>query len=209
MGPLVAALRRRLPGFEMHLHGPAPAPRPPLDEATRHNVEARLGHALPRSLVEIWTQIGNGGFGPGYGLLGLGPEGYPDDLGRPAEALYDMLRTRAEKPPHFRWPAGLFPICHTGCGILHCVDLATEDMVIWEPNLWDGRHSHASALFPTGRSLYVWFETWATGDTPSHWLNSDPATGRPRLAPMRPQKPAPRPRKPKADPKEPDLFAQG
>lgn len=209
MAPLIEALRRRLPGYDMHLHGPGPAPRAPLDPATLREVEELLGHTLPIILVEVWTQVGNGGFGPGYGLLGLGPDGYPDDLGRPADDVYRALRTRSEKPPHFRWPALMFPISHFGCGILHCVDLATEEMVIWEPNFWDGRHSFATALFPTGRSLTVWLEAWAEGNSPSDWLVTDPATGLPHPAPMQPAQPVPRPGKRRKDPRQPDLFSQG
>jgi hypothetical protein len=205
--PLVEALRLRLPGYEMHHHGPAPAPRAPLDPATLREVQGTIGHFLPPLLVDVWCGIGNGGFGPGYGLLGLGPGGYPDDRGQTADEVYLAFRTRSEKPPHFRWPIGIFPICHFGCAIYHCVDLATEEMVIWEPNTWDGRHSFATALFPTGRSLAIWFTTWAQGESPSKWLRADPATGIPLLAPMRPAKSASRPHKRRTNHSQPDLFA--
>ena len=206
MAPLVEALRRRLPGYDMHRDGFAPVPCAPLETETLQAVQGRLGIALPATLVEVWTQVGNGGFGPGYGLLGLGPGGFRDDLGRTADQVYEALRTRSDRPPHFRWPAGMFPICHLGCGILHCVDLASEEMVIWEPNRWSGRHGFATALYPTGRRLARWFEAWATGDTPSGWLEKNPTTGVPLLAPLQARRSPPPQRARKPDPGQLNLF---
>jgi hypothetical protein len=41
----------------------------PIDVA--RDAEKRLGFALPPLLVRIWTEIANGGIGPGYGIYGL------------------------------------------------------------------------------------------------------------------------------------------
>ena len=207
MVALIEALRLRLPGYEMHLHGPPPVPCALLDPATLRDVQGNIGHSLPPLLIEVWCRIGNGGFGPGYGLLGVGPGGFTDDMGRTADEVYVAFRTRSKNPPLFRWPDGIFPICHFGCAIYHCVDLATEEMVIWEPNAWDGRHDPVTALFPAGRSLAEWFETWAKGETPSKWLADDPATGISLLAPMRPAVSASRPRTRRTEDDQPDLFA--
>ena len=37
--------------------------------------ERALGHPLPPLLRAIYLKLGNGGFGPGYGILGIG-DGY-------------------------------------------------------------------------------------------------------------------------------------
>jgi hypothetical protein len=34
-------------------------------------VERRLGFALPQLLRDVYTRVGNGGFGPAYGLIGI------------------------------------------------------------------------------------------------------------------------------------------
>jgi len=47
-------------------------------------VESRLGFGLPPLLRELYTQVGNGGFGPGYGILGL-EGGFADPL------IFDLL----------------------------------------------------------------------------------------------------------------------
>src|SRR5512143_1594034 len=44
---------------------------PPATAAEIAEAEQRLGIELPALLVNLYTAIGNGGFGPGYGVLGL------------------------------------------------------------------------------------------------------------------------------------------
>ncbi len=44
-------------------------PPTPLDEIER--AEAALSAPLPPLMREIWLQVGNGGFGPGYGITGV------------------------------------------------------------------------------------------------------------------------------------------
>jgi hypothetical protein len=76
---------------------------------------------LPPLLKRVFTEIGNGGFGPGYGLYGLSTsldeDGYPAAL----EALYAALR---EEPPQGfpSWPGGVIPLCTWGCAIDSYVD---------------------------------------------------------------------------------------
>jgi hypothetical protein len=44
---------------------------PPLTGEQLEEAEARLGFAVPPSLRSLYESVGNGGFGPSYGLLGL------------------------------------------------------------------------------------------------------------------------------------------
>ena len=43
----------------------------PLDETNARASEKQLGFALPNLLTQLYSSIGNGGFGPGYGMLGV------------------------------------------------------------------------------------------------------------------------------------------
>lgn len=186
-GALIEALRQRAPGYDMHCDGPPPPPFPPFDLSQRPLLEKALGHPLPDLFVRLCHDIGNGGFGPGYGLMGLGPGGFTDDQGYSADRLYACFREKPEKPPFIRWPDGVLPICHFGCAIYHCVDLKTQDMLIWEPNFWDGCSSFKTALYPTGSSLADWLALWARGENPWTLFKDD-------LSPL--QEPKNRPRKP-------------
>jgi hypothetical protein len=50
---------------------------PPTTSAIVEAAEAKLGFSLPPLLRQLYTEVGNGGFGPGYGLFGL-EGGYTD-----------------------------------------------------------------------------------------------------------------------------------
>jgi hypothetical protein len=47
------------------------SPPPPVGIADIAAAEARLGLAFPQLLRDIYLRVGNGGFGPGYGLFGI------------------------------------------------------------------------------------------------------------------------------------------
>jgi hypothetical protein len=97
--------------------------------------EARLGFALPALLRDIYMTISNGGFGPGYGLLGI-QGGACNSIGQRkvnAIDLYEDFRAPQGSP---RWPERLLPICHWGCAIYSCLDCSLPDapVMAFEPN---------------------------------------------------------------------------
>ena len=62
------------------------AVRPPAPAATYASIaadEQTLCFKVPALLKRLYVQVGNGGWGPGYGLLGL-TGGAKDDLGQTA-----------------------------------------------------------------------------------------------------------------------------
>jgi hypothetical protein len=125
--------------------------------------EERLGFALPPMLKRLYVEIGNGGFGPGYGLIGISG-GVPDDLGRTATEAYRGLRSQERSPPGWSWPEALLPICHWGCGITSCVDCSTPDfrMRIFDPNLVDD-DNWRDGFFAEADSFEDWIRAWAEG----------------------------------------------
>lgn len=164
---LLAGLRARLPQIDNHLHGPHPDPLPTASSETIAATELEMGLELPPLLKRVYSEIGNGGFGPGYGLLGIGDQGFPDDQGQSASALYLEFRKIAKRcTKTFTWPEGLIPICSLGCAMYECVDTVQGEMVLWEPNLWDDRQSVFTALFHMNLDLFQWFEHWANGTKP-------------------------------------------
>lgn len=103
------------------------------DEGTRHpgfnavlpmeeirKAEAELGFKFPELLVQVYTEIGNGGFGPGYGLYEF------------AEAKKLYLALMAEKDSG--WEKGTFPMCTWGCGIDSYVDCMTDGYIVYYTN---------------------------------------------------------------------------
>ncbi len=84
-------------------------------------VETKLGFALPELLRRIYTEIADGGFGPGYGLTGIESDRNSCLNGNLAESYeYYMRESKAEFGAP--WQPKLLPILTWGCGILSCVD---------------------------------------------------------------------------------------
>src|ERR1700689_1751732 len=70
--------------------------------------ETTLHFKIPPLLRLIYANIANGGFGPGYGIIGV-KGGHPSDLGTLAET-YDQVR-RAAEYLGLEWKGGLLPFC--------------------------------------------------------------------------------------------------
>jgi hypothetical protein len=83
------------------------------------DAEAALGFTIPNLLKSIYIDIGNGGLGPGYGIIGVAG-GHPSNLGTLVET-YEEIQKGA-KYLGLDWRPGLLPFCEWGCNIFSCVD---------------------------------------------------------------------------------------
>lgn len=163
---LLKRIRARLPRIDMYedMDCPMPAPNPPLTWHEWSQAQAALDFDLPELFLRILSEIGNGGFGPAYGLMGLGPGGFTDDMGKTCDRLYADFRKTHPMTPTWQWPKGLLPIATLGCAMYHCLDVPNDRMMIWEPNAWDEKDPLGTCLFVTDLTLYDWFDRWADGD---------------------------------------------
>src|ERR1700722_8059994 len=73
MGDLITRLRDRiLTAPTVDMAGCQPVrPRPPVDASALARAEDRLGFRLPPLVYALYSQVGNGGYGPGYGFIEL------------------------------------------------------------------------------------------------------------------------------------------
>src|SRR5262245_8220936 len=94
-------------------------PFPPVSEDAVDKAEKDLGFAIPALLKSCYLAVGNGGFGPGYGIIGV-DGGYASDYGNVVET-HGVLKQDQESEGH-EWPNGLLPFCEWGCNIFSCVD---------------------------------------------------------------------------------------
>jgi hypothetical protein len=93
-------------------------------------VEARLGFALPELLRRLYTEVADGGFGPGYGLVGI--EGDRNSyLGSSLADSYDYYLKESNKEFGVPWQPKLLPILTWGCGIVSCVDCANPSYPVY------------------------------------------------------------------------------
>ena len=152
----IAAIRRRLQSKITDLGEATYSKFGPGDPVKIADDEKRLGFTLPPLMKRIYIEIGNGGFGPGYGLIGL-TNGAPDDTGKIAPEIYNQLRSADRDDPNWKWPHGLLPICHWGCAILSCVDCTDPNfrMRIFDPNVHE-KDDWADSFFEESDGFGIW-----------------------------------------------------
>jgi hypothetical protein len=131
----------------------------PVDEATVNRAETALGFGLPPLLAALYSRIGDGGFGPEYGLLPLldnPPAGEPA-----AVTQYLAQRASGHKDTDWPWPEGVLPISHWGCAMYACVDCRTPQatVLLYEPNADEADH----AWYVDAPSLADWLRSWLDG----------------------------------------------
>lgn len=118
-----------------------PATPEQVDQAQRA-LKCRI-HPLHRRLLQ---EVGNGGFGPADGLIGV-PGGRTDDDGRSVVELREQLF-----PGHtgIGVPVQIVPLCDWGGGVWSCIDEDTGQVLLLDQ----------AGLTHTGMSLHEWIGDW-------------------------------------------------
>ncbi len=130
--------------------------------STLADTEQRLGFRLPSFLAEVYQQVGNGGFGPGYGVIGLAG-GFAHDEGKCIVELYESYNVTSPQDPSWQWPAGLMPICDWGCAIFSCVDCYTGSIITFDPGEQPEGEPFSLAFAQSHPTVAAWFEDWVNG----------------------------------------------
>jgi hypothetical protein len=162
--PLIEQLKNRINDSERATEGAtiiAPVIYPVTSIPTLGGAEKSLGFTFPPLLRQIYLEVANGGFGPGYGLLGI-PGGATDDTGYNAVELYHSFRRSVSDDPMWQWPSHLVPVCYLGCAMYACIDCTTVAgaMVWFEPNPRDPGEPLHRFLIPVASSLELWLTMW-------------------------------------------------
>jgi hypothetical protein len=109
---------------------------PPASETIIQNAECTLGFRIPVILRRLYSEIGDGGFGPEHGFYGLasGTEKFPDEN---ATCLYILFRKGDSDDPAFSWPYMLLPVLDWSCAIRSCVGCSIPSLPIvrHDPNV--------------------------------------------------------------------------
>jgi hypothetical protein len=124
-----------------------PALYAPVDDAAVAEAEAALGFAIPTFLSRIYREVGNGGFGPGAGLLGLS-NGHVNADGLTLVETYQSFLAGD-------WPAGLLPLWDWGDAMWSCVDSRSREGTIVT-------HDETGAT-RTAFTLPSWLDAWLEG----------------------------------------------
>lgn len=144
-------------GFKFHLS-------PPCSAQTIIQAQSDLGFRLPELLKGIYTTIANGGFGPGYGVMGVSG-GFTDDLGHTVEKLYATYRTTSPEDPTWKWPEGWLPICHWGCVIYSAIDCLNPPYPVYfmDVSAKETGEPMESIIHFHKPSLEEWLSDWMAG----------------------------------------------
>jgi hypothetical protein len=150
---------------------------PPVAAKALQTTERALGFKLPELLRAIYLKVGNGGFGPEYGIVGT--VGGTKLDGYTLETCYQNMAKLDSENSVWRWPKRLLPLANYGCGMWSCVDCEYQKlpMILWDPNNLDSELEGADArlnwgnsFWDQGRSLRIWLEAWlATEDEDEQW----------------------------------------
>ncbi len=123
----------------------------PANPRAVEDAETKMGLRVPVLLRRLWTEVGNGGFGPGYGLFGV-------DLTPSWELSMSVpnvcLQSIADDS--YGWPKSLVLICEWGCAYYSAVDCSTPQGEIVNV-------SGEMDLKPTRSSFAEWMQDWVDG----------------------------------------------
>jgi len=151
---------RREPTVDYTWQEPPIRPRPPVSAEVLAEAEARLGFPLPPQLRALYTQIGDGGYGPGRGLHYL----LGDDWSLVAHAEHKCVAGAAAGDPSW-WPPRLVEFVSWGGHYTSCVDCSGPPYPVWfyDPDCNVEDATQADYLYPEADSLEDWLWAWLGG----------------------------------------------
>ena len=125
---------------------------PPASEDAICLTETELGFRMPDLLRNCLMNVANGGFGPGYGFVGVA-NGYESDFGSLFKT-YKQIRGDQELVG-CQWPSQLLPFCEWGNAIFSCVDCSSLE-------IWTFRDFELKRM---NYSFSEFIERWLSGET--------------------------------------------
>jgi hypothetical protein len=137
---------------------------PPPSPALIDQAVAELGFSLPNLIREIFLQIGNGGFGPGYGILGLSGgcllHGYTlvelTLFNRRLIEQFDAYGLEESDLDHWQWGDHYLLYAYWGCNTTTVVDCALPALPVYALD------ALSIAPHPSG-TLRHWWRDWLAG----------------------------------------------
>ena len=129
----------------------------PASKGVLSAAEERLGFPLPPLLRLLYSDVADGGFGPGHGFLPLfAPVAQPHEDS--VVTLYEVFRGGDPEEPTWSWPERLLCVCDWGCAIRSCVDCSRPELPVvrFDPN-------EEGEFFPETPTFDGWLEDWLSG----------------------------------------------
>ncbi|MEZ5942483.1 MAG: SMI1/KNR4 family protein [Planctomycetaceae bacterium] len=125
--------------------GPETLP-PPATDSQIAAAERRIGCTLHKNHRQLLLEVANGGFGPGYGVVGV-DDGFHDPDGGALESSHDLIVSMSDSLPEgFRFA----PLCDWGAAIWSVLS-CTDGMVYV---FYEG------SFYQTNDDLTAWISKW-------------------------------------------------
>ena len=163
---LIRRLKERIrsePTVDSELHFgpfcPPIRPRLPVSEQTLAEAEARLGFPLPPLVRALYTQVADGGYGPGYGVTQL--------TVHPYALVESRLRMDEENVPEWVWPKRLVEFVNWGCNYFSGIDCSNPSCPVFFYDNDRGADEDATladCLSLESDSLEEWLSAWLDGE---------------------------------------------
>ena len=149
---------RREPTVDYTGQEPPIRPRPPLTPEVLAAAEARLGFSLPPLLRALYTQIGDGGYGPGRGLEVLAEGEW--SLVAHVEAV-----RQCDWPDWPGWPGQFIPLIAWGCLYVSWVDCSAPPYSVWfdDTDCDVVGAARDDYFYLQADSLECWLSAWLDG----------------------------------------------
>lgn len=115
--------------------------------------EQEIGYPLPELLKQLFLQIGNGGFGPGYGLFPL--------ISDKEENMLNFSQDFVDCQFDF-WKTSHIPLVHWGCGIYTFMDLDQPEaqLQVFDGNNYDEEDPQFNGVFNIPHNLESFLQAW-------------------------------------------------
>lgn len=129
------------------------------EEAALERVEAAIGARLPTVLKRVYTEVADGGFGPGAGLLAL----------EAVAITYQQLRADPPGPTGLEWPAQMVPLVDLDPGF-YCLRMPAGEIIDWDPEGISENESPgawARSFRAIAPDLERWLAAWVGSPTPA------------------------------------------
>ena len=135
---------------------------PPVSLDELELAEKKLRFQLPSLLRALYLQIGNGGFGPGYGLIGLNDMGARNYHANLVDGYLEGINfVHPDYPP---WPRQFITICDWGDSITSVLDWTAPQSSVYRFNgdkYDEGPLENVIKL--ESPALQTWLEDWLNG----------------------------------------------
>ena len=121
-----------------HCYLDAPPINRKLSTEEINHFEIQINRPLPLFLKSLYMEVGNGGYGPGYGFIEL-----TDSLNTDEPSALELYKSFISDLPDgeswpwafWKWPEELVPIIDWGCAIYSCIDCNTGEVYFSDPNV--------------------------------------------------------------------------